>query len=32
MEEDLEAVVEAVFESVAFAVIDKDMACVNLAN
>ena len=35
MEEDLdvaEAVVEAAFESVAFAVVDKDVACVNLAN
>jgi len=28
MEEDLEAVVEAAFESVAFAVVDKDVACV----
>ena len=34
MEEDLEAAeaVEAAFESVAFAVVDKDVACVNLAN
>ena len=32
MEEDLEAVVEAAFESVAFAVVDKDVACVNLTN
>ena len=32
MEEDLEAVVEAAFESVTFAVVDKDVACVNLVN
>ena len=32
MEEDLEAVVEAAFESVAFAVVDKDVACVNSEN
>ena len=32
MEEDLEADVEAAFEAVAFAVVDKDVAYVNLAN
>ena len=32
MEEDLEADVEAAFKSVAFEVVDKDVACVKLAN